>query len=397
MPAVTESTLLEIYTLCQSLPGSGSAQIVTTMGAIFGGLGGAISTVFLWHSIGVIAMTIAGVIFHEMEESGSAKALSLISEFAQYTIGLVSAAFAFVLIATDKIIRKAVGFNRLHATICIVTAYVAVLTPPEDAGWIYAVLLLAGGTTSLIYHEGLLHIFDNILGCCVSREQDGEETEEVWETGINPLLGACFLVTFFSLTLYAFMIRPSGLLWRLFSILWITGACTFGGGIVVVPLLLSQIVDSGLLPSSTFLVGFGLFGFVPGPMFNLASFLGGAIDGFRGALIATFAMLSPGIIVLLGILPFWQRIRSIPQVRSFKNGALAVAAGLVLNGVYMLSRKALTGPAAYALVISSCAMAIMFETAKSVRKQNAIWYNILFHGAMGGLLRFFEIGGPFTH
>lgn len=123
-------------------------------------------------------------------------------------------------------------------------------------------------------------------------------------------------------------------------------------------------------------------------MFNLSSFLGGAIDGWRGAFIATIAMLSPGILVLLGIMPFWQRIRAISQVRSFVKGALAVAAGLVLSGVYMLMRKALTGPAAYSLILSSCAGFIVFDSPSLL--------NIVLHGIAGAALKHFDVGSPFS-
>lgn len=123
-------------------------------------------------------------------------------------------------------------------------------------------------------------------------------------------------------------------------------------------------------------------------MFNLASFLGGAIDGWRGAAIATVAMLSPGIIILLGVLPFWQKIRQEAAVRAFVRGVNAVAAGLILAGVWMLMKKALVGPAAYALTLSSCAGFIVYDSPAPL--------NIIVHGIAGVLLKSSGIGGPFS-
>ncbi len=123
-------------------------------------------------------------------------------------------------------------------------------------------------------------------------------------------------------------------------------------------------------------------------MFNLAAFLGGALASWDGAGIATIAMLSPGIMVLLGVLPFWQQIREIPTVRAFIKGVNAVAAGLILAGVWMLMQKALTGPAAYAIVLSSCAGFIVFDSPAPL--------NILAHGLAGVIFKTLNIGGPFS-
>lgn len=123
-------------------------------------------------------------------------------------------------------------------------------------------------------------------------------------------------------------------------------------------------------------------------MFNLAGFLGGSIDGWRGAAIATVAMLSPGIIILLGVLPFWQQIRQDAAVRAFVRGVNSVAAGLILAGVWMLMKKALVGPAAYALTLSSCAGFIVYESPAPL--------NIAVHGIAGVILKSTGVGGPFS-
>ncbi len=150
----------------------------------------------------------------------------------------------------------------------------------------------------------------------------------------------------------------------------------------------SQIVESGLLPSSVFLAGFGLFGCVPGPMFNIAPFLGAAIDSWRGAAIATVALFIPGIAILLGVLPFWQQLRKLDTVQTFVKGLNSVAAGLILAGVWMLMRKALTGPAAYVLTISSAAGFIVFDSPAPI--------NIILHGLVGAMFVNLRIGGPFS-
>ena len=61
----------------------------------------------------------------------------------------------------------------------------------------------------------------------------------------------------------------------------------FGGGPVVIPLLLLQLVSQHLVTSDQFLLGFAVVQILPGPMFNLAAFAGGLISGdFTGAFLA---------------------------------------------------------------------------------------------------------------
>lgn len=51
---------------------------------------------------------------------------------------------------------------------------------------------------------------------------------------------------------------------------------------------------------------------MPGPLFTLAAFLGGAADvgpgGAAGAGIALAGIFLPGFLLLIGVLPFWNRL-----------------------------------------------------------------------------------------
>lgn len=237
-PSLSDNTFLELYAVCQSLPGSGSAQFATALGAIFGGLHGALLTVGLWHVIGVIIMAAAGVGFKSMAAAGP-EAESAVHELSQYTVGLVATAFSLVLLAANKIVRKAVGLDHLRTAICITTTSVAVMSPPRDASWVYALLLIGGGSAALLQRAWRTSQ--------ESSDDTSNEPQEAWDCGIHPNIGAVLLFIFFAVTIYFLSTSPTSLLARLMSIFWITGACTFGGGVVVIPLLL-RYVRSHLRP-----------------------------------------------------------------------------------------------------------------------------------------------------
>ena len=149
----------------------------------------------------------------------------------------------------------------------------------------------------------------------------------------------------------------------------------------------SEFVESGLLLTSVFLAGFGLFGCVPGLMFNLAVFLGAAILSWRGAVCGSVGLFGPGILLQIGLLPFWERVRKMRTAQTVLQGTNAAAAGLILAGVWMLLRKALVGPAAFAPVCTAATAATVIEVPPAV--------NIVMHGVFGFALVSWGVGGPF--
>ena len=122
-------------------------------------------------------------------------------------------------------------------------------------------------------------------------------------------------------------------------------------------------------------------------MFNLAPFLGAAVLSWPGAFCGSFGLFGPGLFLQVGLLPFWERLRLIEKAQIFLQGTNSAAAGLIMAGVWMLLRKALVGPAAFALTCSAGAFAITYDVPPA--------FNILVHGIAGVLLVSASIGGPY--
>lgn len=151
---------------------------------------------------------------------------------------------------------------------------------------------------------------------------------------------------------------PQGWL-RLVDGLYRSGALVFGGGHVVLPLLQNEVVASGLVSESRFLAGYGLAQAVPGPLFTLSSFLGAAYadpaQGWSAALglglLATLAIFLPAFLLLVGVLPFWQRLRAYPGMQPALAGINAAVVGLLLAALWdPVILGAVHGPADLLLV-----------------------------------------------
>ncbi|MFC4763395.1 chromate efflux transporter [Dyella koreensis] len=99
------------------------------------------------------------------------------------------------------------------------------------------------------------------------------------------------------------------------------GALVFGGGHVVLPLLKQSLVTPGLVDESSFLAGYGAAQALPGPMFSLAAFLGAHVSGALGAVAGLVAIFLPGLLLVAGVLPWWQTLAA-------REGAVRTIAGI---------------------------------------------------------------------
>ncbi|MFZ2963263.1 MAG: chromate transporter, partial [Rhodoglobus sp.] len=116
------------------------------------------------------------------------------------------------------------------------------------------------------------------------------------------------------------------------------GALVFGGGHVVLPLLEAEVVGTGWVAPEAFLAGYGAAQALPGPLFSFAAYLGAVQDappnGLAGAAIALIAIFLPGLLLMAGVLPFWDAVRTRPAVRAAMRGANAAVVGILAVALY---------------------------------------------------------------
>ena len=124
----------------------------------------------------------------------------------------------------------------------------------------------------------------------------------------------------------------------LFDAFYRSGALVFGGGHVVLPLLQNAVVAPGWVCDDTFLAGYGAAQAVPGPLFTFAAYLGAAAGippgGVAGAALALVAIFLPGLLCLMGTLPFWHALRARPAAQAAMRGINAAVVGLLAAALY---------------------------------------------------------------
>jgi chromate transporter len=130
----------------------------------------------------------------------------------------------------------------------------------------------------------------------------------------------------------------------------------FGGGYVMIPILQWDMVDHlKWLTLRQFLDGI-LLGFVtPGPIIIIATFVGYWLRGIFGALVATVAIFSPPILMIIFLAPFYQRIKEGQYMRPIIQGILAALVGMLVLVTLQMGRASLVDWQSWAIMVAAVA------------------------------------------
>jgi chromate transporter len=113
----------------------------------------------------------------------------------------------------------------------------------------------------------------------------------------------------------------------------------FGGGFASVPLMEREIVGvRSWLGSSVFLDGIALGQITPGPIVITATFVGYMIRGLAGAILATIGIFMPSFLMVVGVTPYFDRLRSHANFNRAIEGILNSFVGLLLFVVLQFAR-----------------------------------------------------------
>ena len=304
-----EAGYADLVALCQFLPGPASSQVGFALGLWRAGPLGALAA---WSAF-TLPSAIVLVLF-------ALAATTLDGALAQGVLhGLKLVAVAVVAQAVWGMARTLTPDGR-RAGIALL-AIAAVVLLPGALGQVLAIALgVAGG---LWLCRDLPLPPSPPLHFPVSRH-------------LGYLALALFALLLFGLPLLAGWSSNHSL--DLFDGFYRAGALVFGGGHVVLPLLEAETVARGWLDADSFVAGYGATQAMPGPLFTFAAFLGAAEgpspNGVIGAAIALLAIFLPGLLLLLGVLPFWNGLRSRPLAQAGMRGANAAVVGILGAALY---------------------------------------------------------------
>jgi chromate transporter len=105
---------------------------------------------------------------------------------------------------------------------------------------------------------------------------------------------------------------------------------------------------------------------MPGPLFAVAAYLGAVLPaplgGLAGAVLALVAIFLPGLLLLVGTLPFWDALRRRPRMQAAMRGINAAVVGLLGAALYdPVWTSAVLRPADFALALLGFALLVVWK------------------------------------
>jgi chromate transporter len=166
---------------------------------------------------------------------------------------------------------------------------------------------------------------------------------------------------------------------RIFLVFLKIGAVLYGSGYVLVAFLERDVVDTyHWITTEQLLDAVAVGQITPGPVFTTATFVGYQIDGFAGALVATFAIFLPSFVfvaLLTRIVPW---VRRSPWAGAALDGVNVASLGLMAGVTVLLFDDAF--PDVLAVAIGAAALVVLLRW-----RINAAW--LVGAGALIGLAR----------
>jgi chromate transporter len=130
-----------------------------------------------------------------------------------------------------------------------------------------------------------------------------------------------------------------GLLITLSAIFLRMGSVTFGGGMVMIPLIESEVVNTHhWLTHQEFADATALGQITPGPVLITATFIGYRVAGTLGALVATISIFLPAFLMTIAAGSSLRRFRNNEQVQSFLRGIAPAVVGLLIAAAVSFGR-----------------------------------------------------------
>lgn len=300
---LTDAQYTHLVALCQFLPGPASSQVGFGIGVAKAGLiGGIIS--FLGFTLPSVLIL---VIFASLLQT-SGMDMSWVN-------GLKIVAVAVVLHAILGMAQKLL---------------------PDMKTKLFALFTLV--VTVIIAHPAsqvLALTIVGLIGIFVFKHGQSETTQ-VRLFQIRRSVGISALILFFSLLIVlpiANALSESSWI-AMIDHFYRSGALVFGGGHVVLPLLEGAFVGGKMISADDFITGYALAQAVPGPLFTFASYIGTVMSGWLGAIVATLAIFLPAFLLLVGVLPFWERVQNNMHMRKVLKGVSAGVVGILVAAFY---------------------------------------------------------------
>ena len=149
------------------------------------------------------------------------------------------------------------------------------------------------------------------------------------------------------------------------------GCFSFGGAYAAIPLIRDVVLKYGWLEEETLLYFIGVCESTPGPiMINLATYVGSSQAGILGSALATFAVVLPAFLIILGVVAIMDKFMTNPWVKAAMNGLKPGVIGVILaTGLSLIYSNIVPTGIEWKALILTAVIAALKIGSKVIRKK----------------------------
>ncbi len=329
---ISDEELLDFNSFTQLLPGPSSSQTIMLVGLKRGGNLLGILTMLVWTIPACIIMGILSFVVYYLGVNHE-RALSIFNLLQPISIGFIC--YAAYLYTRQFVTNTA---TRIIAILSAV-ASITFLLP-----WTFPVLIVLGGVITTLSSQ-------RIPDTSPSKRKSIQ-----WRT-LYIFLGVFLLLVLLARIAISMQWQSRGY-FVLAENFYRFGSIVFGGGQVLLPMMLYQFVYrprfeglSAIISSSQLLTGYSLVQSIPGPVFSLAAYVGGIIMASQGPwaqvlgiLIGSIFIFLPGVLLILFLFPIYQNLKYHVLIFRALEGIRAVITGILWGSAAIIAKKTIYEP-----------------------------------------------------
>ncbi len=347
---ITKERFIEGLSLVNMLPGAAATQLGIFLGYARGGWWGGLLA-------GLCFVLPAFFIMLALALGYAAYGATPLMKGALYGLGPV--VMAIFLVAVYRL-----GKTAAATTPQLIIAMAAALVSAFSPLGIVPILGLAGGIGVLLFHSRKLGVMVLVV--------------------FTALIAAAYFAPWSPMGLVPTAGNASNLgqapgLFDIGSFFLMVGAFSFGGGLTLIAFIQEQVVNQyQWLTHREFIDGLALGQFTPGPILMVSAYVGYKLAGVAGAAVAAAAIFLPAFILMLSILPAFERARRLLWMKAAMKGIGPAVIGVLAVSLFQMTPHALPDAVAIGIFVGTVAAMIAWRVG-------AIKLMVL--GALLGVLR----------
>ncbi|WP_235938386.1 chromate efflux transporter [Chitinophaga solisilvae] len=315
---VTEQELMEYNAFCQLLPGASSSQTLTLIGYKRGGVMLAIITLLIWITPACLLMGSLSFLLQYFDKR------ALQTDIFKYVQPMAVGFLAYGGIRAFKI-----SINNVATFIIMIVAMFAAFYLKSP--WTFPALIILGGIVSNFSNKRIPDI---------NEKPKKIQWGNIW----------LFVSIFVLAGILSELARSHQWITRrpfnLFENFYRFGSLVFGGGDILIAMMLEQYVfraKTQFLTAEELLTGAGIMRALPGPTFSISAYVGGMAMRnlgmgyqFLGCILAPVAIFLPSLLLVLFFFPIWHNLKKYVVIYRALEGINAVVVGIMWAATFIL-------------------------------------------------------------